>query len=167
MLHLQWTWISQVAYLPAIAMTKVAILQWFLTLFPNATFRKVVLGTIVHCILFMVSSFIATLLACVPMSYIWTNWTGMTKGYCYDNNAFWWAHSVRRPYPTPSGHILANFAAQAINIATDLWVLGLPMPILFKLQLGTRKKIYLVLMFSIGIMYVFPSHPIHPRHVPG
>jgi hypothetical protein len=48
---------------------------------------------------------------------------------------FWWVHS-------------------ALNIATDLWIIGLPIPSLIKLQLGLKKKIYLVLMFSVGIVYV-------------
>lgn len=46
---------------------------------------------------------------------------------------------------------------QAINIATDLWVLGLPIPMLWGLQLKLKKKIYLMLMFSVGIVYVSPS----------
>jgi hypothetical protein len=43
---------------------------------------------------------------------------------------------------------------QAINIATDLWIIGMPIPMLLKLQLKLKKKIYLVLMFSVGIVYV-------------
>lgn len=41
---------------------------------------------------------------------------------------------------------------KAINIATDLWILALPIPQLLKLQLGLKKKVYLILMFSVGIL---------------
>lgn len=41
---------------------------------------------------------------------------------------------------------------QAINIVTDLWILAMPIPLLVKLQLGLRKKVYLIMMFSVGIV---------------
>ena len=37
-----------------------------------------------------------------------------------------------------------TFGEQAINIATDLWILGMPIPLLLKLQLKLKKKIYLL-----------------------
>ncbi|KAL5337894.1 hypothetical protein BJX70DRAFT_408962 [Aspergillus crustosus] len=107
----KYIWWTQVFYIPAIILTKVAILCFFMQVFPNATFRKLCQGTIVFCFLFMTSITIAAILACVP----------------------------------------------AINIATDLWVLALPIPMLLKLQLKARKKVYLVLMFSVGIIITVMS----------
>ncbi|KAL4760963.1 CFEM domain-containing protein [Aspergillus foveolatus] len=128
---LQYTWVTQVAYIPAIVLTKVAVLCFFMQVFPSPKFRLLCYGTIVWCFLFMISTTIAAILACVPVEKLWTNWMGNKEGVCYDNNAFWWTHS-------------------AINIATDLWILGMPIPLLLKLQLKLKKKIYLLLMFSVG-----------------
>ena len=130
--HHQWTWVTQVSYIPAIFLTKMAIIGIFLRVFPDDTFRKICFGTLVHCGLFLVSTFIATILACVPVSDAWIVWSGKATGLCYNNNAYWWAHS-------------------AINILTDLWILALPISQLLKLQLGLKKKIYLMLMFGVGI----------------
>ncbi|KAJ0417383.1 hypothetical protein BJY00DRAFT_325692 [Aspergillus carlsbadensis] len=129
----KYTWVTQVAYIPAICLTKVAIVCFFMQVFPGPKFRLLCYGTITWCFLFMVSTTIAAILACVPVEKMWTNWMGVQEGICYDNNAFWWAHS-------------------AINIATDLWIIAMPIPMLVKLQLKLKKKIYLVLMFSVGIV---------------
>jgi hypothetical protein len=100
----------------------------------------------------MISTFITEILSCIPVEDAWTNWRGESNAICYDNSAFWWAHSVglSKMYKRHS------LTLQAINIATDLWVLGLPIPMLWGLQLKLKKKIYLVLMFSVGIVYVSP-----------
>ena len=39
-----------------------------------------------------------------------------------------------------------------INIFTDVFMLALPMPFLYKLKLAKRKKAALIGMFAIGIM---------------
>ncbi|OJI98266.1 hypothetical protein ASPVEDRAFT_37710 [Aspergillus versicolor CBS 583.65] len=129
----KYTWVTQVWYIPAIILTKVAIVSFFMQIFPGPRFRLLCQGTIIHCFLFMISTFITEILSCIPVEDAWTNWRGESNAICYDNSAFWWAHS-------------------AINIATDLWVLGLPIPMLWGLQLKLKKKIYLVLMFSVGIV---------------
>lgn len=93
--YLKYTWITQVTYIPAIILTKVAILLLFIRVFPDRTFRHICIGTIVYCFLFMISTTIAAILACIPVEDAWRNWAGDTGALCYDNNAYWWAHSVR------------------------------------------------------------------------
>lgn len=82
------------AYIPAICLTKVTVLLFFMHVFPTQWFHTVCRVTIVHCLLFMVSTTVATILACIPVQAIWTAWTGSGEGMCYNNSAFWWAHSV-------------------------------------------------------------------------
>jgi hypothetical protein len=73
------------------------ILCFFMHVFPVQGFRLVCIGTMVHCALFIVATTIAAVLACIPVEYAWSSWTGSGEGVCFDNNAFWWAHSVRNP----------------------------------------------------------------------
>ncbi|KAL4805606.1 hypothetical protein BDV18DRAFT_152846 [Aspergillus unguis] len=134
----KYTWVTQVFYIPAIILTKVAIICFFMQIFPSFRFRVVAQATIAHCFLFMISTTIAAILACIPVPYAWSSWSGEGEGVCYNNSVFWWAHS-------------------AINIATDLWILAMPIPQLLKLQLPLKKKIYLVLMFSVGIVITVMS----------
>ncbi|KAH8173187.1 CFEM domain-containing protein [Sarocladium implicatum] len=129
----KWTWVTQITYIPAINLTKVAILLFFINVFPVQKFQWVCWGTVVHCVLFMISTFIASILACIPVEYAWVSWKGEGDGICYDNNAFWWA-------------------VAGINIATDVFILALPIPQIIRLQLGLKPKIYLVMMFNVGII---------------
>ena len=102
-LFFQYTWVTQVFYIPAIILTKIAIVLFFMRVFPGREFRWLCLGTVAHCAMFMVSTTIAAILACIPVQYAWTSWSGTGEGVCFDNNAYWWAHSVRFPTRTISG----------------------------------------------------------------
>lgn len=93
--RLQYTWITQVTYVPAMLLPKVAILFFFTRVFPDRTFRLICIGTLVHCALFIVATTITAILACIPIEYAWVSWSGSGEGVCFDNNTFWWAHSVR------------------------------------------------------------------------
>lgn len=64
-------------------------------IFPGPRFRLLCQGTIVHCFLFMISTLITEILACIPVEEAWSRWKGESTALCYDNTTFWWAHSVR------------------------------------------------------------------------
>ncbi|KAK3292671.1 uncharacterized protein B0H64DRAFT_234029 [Chaetomium fimeti] len=134
----KYTWITQVFYAPAIMLTKITVVCFFMRVFPARGFQLVCWGTIAHCVLFIVSTTIAAILACVPVEAAWIAWTGTAEAVCFNNNAFWWAHA-------------------AINIITDVWILALPIPQLLNLQLGRRKKVYLIMMFSVGLVITIIS----------
>jgi hypothetical protein len=52
-----------------------------------------------------------------------------------------------------------EFASVSINMALDLAVVILPLPVVWGLQIPTRKKIFVSVMFSLGLMYAPP--PAH------
>lgn len=54
-----------------------------------------------------------------------------------------------------SGRVLG---ATITNIITDLIVLALPIPTLWKLHLPRRERIILVTLMSLGLMYVSFIH---------
>lgn len=55
------------------------------------------------------------------------------------------------------------FFVAAYNIATDIYILLVPIPELLKLNLSFRKKLMLIAIFSTGFMYVScpPSLKLH------
>lgn len=57
--------------------------------------------------------------------------------------------------PSPGGWCrdlsIEEFASVSINLALDLAVVILPLPALWKLQMVTRHKVFLSVMFSLGI----------------
>lgn len=77
---------------------------------------------------------------CLPISYFWTSWSGETTGTCININYFSWARA-------------------AVEIAIDVCILSLPLPSLWKLQMGWKKKIQVLMMFALGFMYVLSIYP--------
>lgn len=75
----------------------------------------------------------ASLLLCKPVSF---NWNFKQKGSC--------------------GNVMADCLAGAgVNVLTDLIILVLPMPIIWKmLNIPLRSKLNLSFVFSLGSLYV-------------
>lgn len=114
-------------------LTKIAMLLLYLKVFPSQTFRRICFVMVGICLAYIPATALATLFNCTPVSYNWTGWTGETQGHCFSFNTFAWAQS-------------------SINILLDLIIILLPIPQLWKLNMGRKKRIQLVLMFSVGLL---------------
>ena len=71
-----------------------------------------------------------TFLLCRPLAY---NWDTSIKGTCGQRNTVY-------------------VSAGVLNLVTDFMVMSLPIPHILKLQLAWRRKLGLILMFSLGIL---------------
>ncbi|OHE91517.1 CFEM domain-containing protein [Colletotrichum orchidophilum] len=69
---------------------------------------------------------------CQPLNFFWHGWKGDMKGKCFDLNAFAMSHG-------------------ALNVALDAWMLVLPAKQVFSLRMQRKKKLGVMLMFSVGI----------------
>ncbi|KIW10642.1 hypothetical protein PV08_11606 [Exophiala spinifera] len=67
--------------------------------------------------------------SCWPIAYFWEK--SIENGHCVDILAFW-------------------FSFSAFNIATDLAVWFLPMPVLYNLKLPRKQKMTLIAVFALG-----------------
>lgn len=121
--------------MPAIGFTKICLLCFFLRVFPSRRFRHACFATIAFVVAFTLATVVVTIFSCAPVEFFYLGWAGDTKGTCININAFW-------------------FTQATINITTDLWIMALPIPQIFKLDLERRKKIFLCLMFCVGLLYV-------------
>jgi len=122
-------------YASSVALTKISFLFFCLRIFPSRNIRIWLYGLIIVLAAHGFTFTIGTIFSCTPISYNWTHWDGEHKGKCINFNAFAWAHAVT-------------------NIVLDFVMLGIPVPVLLKLQLSMKKKIYIILMFSVGALYV-------------
>lgn len=105
----------------------------YLRLFPGARFRRWVWATQAFNAAFTLALLAAALAQCRPMSTFWMNWDGEHPGECVDLRAMVWAHA-------------------AISIALDVWMLALPASRVYGLELDTRRKISLMIMFGLGFL---------------
>jgi hypothetical protein len=112
-------------------MTKVAILCFYLRVFPEQKFRILVFCTMGATLAYMLAFIIVSAFQCWPVSYAWTHWDGEHQGRCNDVNAQGWA-------------------AASINIALDVIILVLPLRLISKLNLHWKKKLQISIMLSVG-----------------
>ncbi|KAL2396867.1 hypothetical protein ABEF93_004033 [Exophiala dermatitidis] len=135
---IKFTWLTEIFYVGVMGFTKVAILMLYLKVFPTQPFRKYAIGTLILTFAYIPAFSLSIAFHCTPISYTWTGWTGEEKGHCFNVNAWGWSHAI-------------------VNIIWDLWVIFLPVPSLIHLHLGRRKKIHIVLMFSVGLFITIVS----------
>lgn len=127
--------VFEVLYTLTLGLIKTSILFLYLRLFPDPKFRRIVWATQAFNFLLVGSFIISDFLQCQPISFFWESWDGEHTGHCFNINALAWAHS-------------------ALNIALDFWMLYLPATQVWCLQMQVKKKIGVILMFGIGILWV-------------
>lgn len=127
--------VFEVLYTLTLGLIKTSILFLYLRLFPDPKFRRTVWATQAFNFLMVGCFIISDFLQCQPISFFWQSWDGEHSGRCFNINALAWAHS-------------------ALNIALDFWMLYLPATQVWSLQMKTRKKVGVILMFGIGILLV-------------
>ncbi|KAL5371017.1 hypothetical protein DPSP01_014542 [Paraphaeosphaeria sporulosa] len=132
-LYLQLFWISESTYFALIGFIKIQFLLFYLRIFPDETFRRVVYGIIAFNVASMAAFIFSSIFLCSPVSFAWTMWDGEHHGMCNNNNSL-------------------SYANASISIFLDIVALSLPLPQIWKLQLSPRKKIGVFLMFSVGAL---------------
>ena len=86
----------------------------------------------------------AEALNCIPLATLWEPWL---KGKCMDKKTL-------------------DISTAYFNLAVDLFILFLPQPIIWRLQMTKRKKAGVSIIFSFGILYDDPATPFHAhRHM--
>ncbi|TFB03379.1 hypothetical protein CCMA1212_004915 [Trichoderma ghanense] len=77
---------------------------------------------------------VGSLLQCAPLSFTWEQFgdsTNAPPGHCINVNAFAWANA-------------------AMNVGVDIWLIGIPLYQLYKLDTQWRRKLSAAVMFLTG-----------------
>ncbi|CCF38132.1 integral membrane protein [Colletotrichum higginsianum] len=125
-------------YLVGLAVIKASILFFFLRIFPERRFRRVLWLMQVLNMLVCLSFVILCFAQCRPFSHFWTGWDGKHEGKCLDLNKIGLSHV-------------------ALNIVLDVCMLALPVTQIYKLQMDRRKKIGVIAMFQVGVFLTVVS----------
>jgi hypothetical protein len=110
---------------------KFSILHLYMELFPSKRFHKFCIGTMVVAGLYFISVLLETFLLCSPVEF---NWDKTIPGSCDPNS------------------MVAYIMAGTTNLLIDVFIVVLPMPVLWKLRLPWPKKIAVISMFSLGAL---------------
>ena len=107
---------------------KIAILLFYHRLFPSTTFRKVTYGIGTFVLLNLVSNFLAFLLQCLPVSSFWQP---QIQHHCITQDPFY-------------------LSVAALSLVSDVFILIMPMPMVWGLNISRQRKIGLSLVFLLG-----------------
>jgi hypothetical protein len=134
----KWLYIAQAMYMIAEALCQLSILSFYLRLMVDAKLRLAVwvLMGVVTC--FGLGNTFVIIFMCTPIPFFWDGWRGEMSGSCIDMNLF-------------------CFIRGGIQIFLDLAVLSLPLPMLAKLQMSTKKKLQVMSMFCVGFVITVVS----------
>ncbi|KAL7916373.1 hypothetical protein GGI35DRAFT_36702 [Trichoderma velutinum] len=134
----RWFLAMEILYVVIMTIVKISLSLFYLDLFPGATFRRVVWGTIIFNIASGLSFAIGSLVQCVPLSFTWEQFNNSSHGHCININSFGWANA-------------------AVNVATDLWLIAIPLIQLYKLDTHWRRKLSAAIMFMTGVIATIVS----------
>ena len=118
-------------YLAAVTFPKLAILALYLRIFITAPYRIACWALATVLVANWIATTVAGFLTCNPLDYLWDQ--TVPGGHCFNINAYF-----RWPSLT--------------NVITDVLMLILPLPVIWKIQTSRNVKIGLTLTFATGSM---------------
>ena len=125
----QTSYISQLLFACSITTTKISILFFYHRIFPSRTFTRI--SIVIGCvsIAWWLSLVFSIIFSCKPVNYFWNK--SNPNGHCLDENTL-------------------AYGITGANIVTDILVLCLPFPWLWRLQMPMSRKLLIIGMFALG-----------------
>ncbi|EFY88258.1 integral membrane protein, putative [Metarhizium acridum CQMa 102] len=124
-------YLDEIIYLAEVSLAKLALLFFYMRIFPSRNVQRLLWGTIAFDIVFGLAFVLVAVFQCSPVNYFWVMWDGEHKGQCLNINAITWSNAI-------------------ISISMDVWMLAIPLWQLRTLRLGWKKKAGVAAMFSVG-----------------
>jgi|TARA_R110002003_G_scaffold214_17_gene16128 hypothetical protein len=113
----------------ALVFVKLGILAFYYRVFVHHVFRTVVLATSAFVLAWGIGITVTLFLACRPLN---AYWDANVPGKCLMMVTF-------------------TYFTNISNLITDIWIFLMPVPMIWHLQLQTKKKLLLSLIFCIGL----------------
>jgi hypothetical protein len=90
---------------------------------------------------------------CTPLKKLW-DFTGQVEGHCINANAFYHGNYIARIRLCIS---LLCKATSAFHIFIDLWILALPIKLIFSIPRPSREKLAIYIIFGLGVISTLAS----------
>jgi hypothetical protein len=116
----------------ALVSVKLGILAFYYRIFVVPLFRKIVLATAAFVLAWGIGITVTLALVCRPIAAFWDD---TVKGTCLNLATF-------------------TYFTNISNLITDIWIFLMPVPVIWHLQLQTKKKLMLCFIFCMGLGYV-------------
>jgi hypothetical protein len=120
--------VCEVLYFINIYTIKISLLYLYRRIFPQQWFRRILLFAGAFLTAMTIASVLVCLLQCVPLRKMWDT---TASGHCIGFGRF-------------------ALAMSCINICTDIFMLALPLPVVWGLQINRTEKWLVSLSFVMG-----------------
>ncbi|KAI3333401.1 hypothetical protein F4824DRAFT_472388 [Ustulina deusta] len=125
------TFSQTIINLLGLGLLKISLCFSLIRLSRSKTFQWILWGTIAFVTIYTLFAFLTLFLYCRPLSGFWDTGSGAK---CYSVQLF----------------IRFGLANTALSIFTDILLASLPIPVIWKLQLKTKIRVYLIIMLALG-----------------
>ena len=115
-----------------LSFSKASILLFYRRISPNKVFHIIIWVTMAFTIALFIAVLLADLFQCTPVAYFWDH--SIPGGHCFNQAAFY-------------------FAAAGCSVLGDVWILVLPMPVFWGLQISLKRRLVLMSLFAVGFLY--------------
>ncbi|KIW72896.1 hypothetical protein PV04_01057 [Phialophora macrospora] len=132
---IQTLWICQIMYATALMLVKISIVTSYLRVFPTTLFRRVMYALSASIIAVWICSILVTIFQCKPVR---SAWDFTLARDCLDIVSFF-------------------YFTTAFSIFTDFLLCILPLPVFFRLNLPSRQKYIVSLLFAVGLFATVAS----------
>ncbi|KFY11808.1 hypothetical protein V492_04243 [Pseudogymnoascus sp. VKM F-4246] len=129
---------DELMYVAIVPLTKISIVFLYLRIFRGKTFVYFAYALIAANVIYLLVFEGISIFQCWPIPGAWRAWDGTYPAKCRNINLQGW--------------MSATFA-----IILDVCTLVLPLPSLYKLEMSMKKRVQIMLMFSVGIFVTIVS----------
>ena len=119
-----------------LSFSKISILLFYRRISPNWFFHIVIWVTMACTIGLFIAVLFADLFQCTPVAYFWDH--SIPGGHCFNQGGFY-------------------FSTAGIAVLGDVWILVMPMPVFWGLQISLKRRLVLMTLFAVGFLYAL-SH---------
>jgi hypothetical protein len=136
----RYFYIQQILYLFLISSVKLSLLFFYLSIFPGTRTRRVLWVTVAFTVVFGAIFIVVSIFQCTPIRFYWLQYVQDIDGKCTEINLLGWINGV-------------------VSVVIDVWMIGIPLSQIRKLELHWKKKVGAVIMFLTGTLYVVSGQP--------
>ncbi|CAI6098906.1 unnamed protein product [Clonostachys chloroleuca] len=130
-------YIQVLIYVVSRLLIRISYILFYLRVFEHMA-RRLILITLATTIIVSLPLTITAFFQCTPVDYYWRKIHPDAHGTCINGAVYIWV-------------------GWSILLVNDLWVLFLPIPLIYKLQLSLKKKIMASVMFMVGVLITATS----------
>ncbi|EUC37406.1 hypothetical protein COCCADRAFT_33322 [Bipolaris zeicola 26-R-13] len=130
---------QELGYVTLTFMTKITVLAFYLRVFPIGRVHQLSYLFIGICTCLLISIFLAHLLQCLPISFVWQQWQGTLIS------------QPENPICSVQRNNL-NYAFNITNVIMDGIITVLPIPRLLQLKITWQRKLGVLVVFCVGFL---------------